>query len=205
MPDFGGRPACRDFEQVLALARAGDSDARGRLLQYFWLALLRDARRDLPWDLQPKGGASDLVQETMLDAHKDFEQFTGTTGEEFFAWLQCLLRNNFSNFVRAYRRQAKRQVKREVPLVRTASNGALDDRRRFPLSSPSEGVIRREATERYRRAIQQMPEEIRDVIRWRFDERRTYREIGGRLGLTPEAVRKLLTRTLRLLGDELAD
>src|SRR5437660_6521251 len=101
------------FAQLLGRARAGDAHARGRLLQQFWVALLHDARRDLPLDLQAKGGASDLVQETMLDAHKDFEQFRGCTAQEFFAWLQCSLRHNFSNFVRAYRRYAKREVKRE--------------------------------------------------------------------------------------------
>src|SRR5262245_34953130 len=58
--------ACRGFTQLLESARAGDAYARGRLLQQFWAALLHDARRDLPVDLQAKGGASDLVQETML-------------------------------------------------------------------------------------------------------------------------------------------
>jgi hypothetical protein len=43
------------------------------------------------------------------------------------------------------------------------------------------------------------------LIRLRFDERLKYDDIGRRMGLTAEAARKLLTRTLRLLGDELAD
>jgi RNA polymerase sigma-70 factor (ECF subfamily) len=198
MRSWTGGAACRDFENLLGRSRAGDNDARGRVLQQFWQALLHDARRDLPPDLQPKGGASDLVQETMLDAHKDFDRFHGYTEGEFFAWLQCLLRHNFANFARAYRTHAKRQLKREEPLLAAAGHRLADE-------SPSEGAIRRESSERFRRAIGQMPGDLRDLITLRFDEGLTYADIGRRLGLTAEAVRKLLIRTLRLLGDELED
>src|SRR5436309_15272239 len=95
-------PGYQGFDVLLARARVGDMDARGRILNHFWLALLHEARRDFPADLQAKGGASDVVQETMLDAHKDFDQFTGRSSEDFFAWLLCLLRHNFSNFARAF-------------------------------------------------------------------------------------------------------
>jgi len=202
MRRFVGNLSCADFGHLLECARSGDSDARGRVLQYFWLALLHDARRDLPWELRSKVGGSDLVQETMLDAHKDFDRFTGGTGEEFFVWLQCLLRHNFSNFLRAYRTRAKRQIGREVPLLAEFDEVIADGRRRAA-ESPREGSIHRESKERYARAIERTPDEIRELIRLRFDEGRTYGDIGGRMGLTAEAARKLLTRTLRLLGDEL--
>jgi RNA polymerase sigma-70 factor (ECF subfamily) len=199
-----GIQVCADFEQLLDRARDGDPLARGRILQQFWLALLHDARRDMPHDLRAKGGGSDLVQETILDAHKDFEQFTGRTEQEFFAWLQCLLRHNFSNFLRAYRKQAKREIRREVPLLFESDEPAYD-RRRSALGSGGEEVINSESRECYRRAIELMPDEIRELIRLRFDERLTYHDIGGRLGLTAEAARKLLTRTLRLLAKDLED
>jgi RNA polymerase sigma-70 factor, ECF subfamily len=197
-------PGSGDFRQLLERARFGDNEARGRVLQYFWLALLDDARRDLPWDLRSKVGGSDLVQETMLDAHRDFDQFTGRTGEEFFLWLQCLLRHNFSNFLRAFRTRAKRQVRREVPLFAVSDRFVADERRPRP-ESPPEGVIHRESRDRCCRAFERAPDEIRELLRLRFDERLTYSDIGGRIGLTAEAARKLLTRSLRLLRDELAD
>jgi hypothetical protein len=50
-----------------------------------------------------------------------------------------------------------------------------------------------------------MPDDIGELMRLRFDARLTFSEIGGRLGMTPEGARKLLTRTLRLLGEELGD
>src|SRR5262249_3530370 len=190
--------------RLLDRARFGDDDARGRVLQYFWLELLQDARCDLPWDLRQKIGGSDLVQETMVEAHKRFDQFTGRTGEEFYIWLRCLLRNKFSDFARAYRTRAKRQVRREVSLSAEDDEIISDNRKTAP-QSPSDGAIRQEFRERYSRAVQQLPGEIRELIHLRFEERLTFNDIGERIGLTAEAARKLLTRTLRLLGDELAD
>jgi RNA polymerase sigma-70 factor, ECF subfamily len=204
MREFLGNPSRGDFGRLLERAKWGDNDARGRVLQYFWLALLHDARRDLPWELRSKFGGSDLVQETMLDAHKDFDQFTGRTCEEFFVWLQCLLRHNFSNFVRAYRTRAKRAVKREMPLPAQFDQVSTDERRPTP-ESPPDGATRQESKARYARAVERAPDEIRELIRLRFDERLTFEDIGDRMGLSAEAARKLLTRTLRLLGDELAD
>ena len=53
--------------------------------------------------------------------------------------------------------------------------------------------------------LEQMPPEISELMRLRFDARLTYSDIAGRLGMTADSARKLLTRTLRLLGDELED
>jgi RNA polymerase sigma-70 factor (subfamily 1) len=204
MPDTNVGRICTNFELLLARARSGDPEARGRVLQQFWLALLHDARRDLPYDLRSKGGGSDLVQETMLDAHKDFAHFTGRSEWEFLAWLQCLLQQNFSNFIRAYRNKAKRQVSREVPLP-TECGRPHDDGRGDATDSPTGTAIRREWSERFRRALERLPGEIGELIRMRFDDHQTYAEIGVRLDMSAEAARKLLTRTLRLLAEELRE
>jgi RNA polymerase sigma factor (sigma-70 family) len=80
----------------------------------------------------------------------------------------------------------------------------VDERRPAP-ESPPEVAIRSEARVRYSRALERAPDEIRELIRLRFDERLTFSDIGERMGFTAEAARKLLTRTLRLLGNELAE
>jgi RNA polymerase sigma-70 factor (ECF subfamily) len=202
--DGADRASTREFDELLSRARTGDTDARGRMLQMFWLALLHEARRDFPADLQAKGSASDVVQETMLDAHRDLEQFNGRTSEEFFAWLLSLLQHNFSNFARAYRTQAKRQIKREKPLVGAVARSKGIQARSTP-ESPSDAAIRREAAERLRSSAARLPDEIGELLRLRFRDQLSFAEVGDRLGMTAEAVRKLLTRTLRLLGNELDD
>ena len=62
-----------DPEQLLALAQAGDGQARGLLLETYrnYLALL--ARHQIGRRLQGKVDPSDLVQEAFMEAHRDFE------------------------------------------------------------------------------------------------------------------------------------
>ena len=102
---------------LLARPRGTDHGASGDVLRRFEKVLLLFARRHFPADLQAKGSASDLVQDTFLDAQRDFPHFAGTTEGELLAWLRCLLRHNISNFETAYRRREKRRIGREQPLL----------------------------------------------------------------------------------------
>src|SRR6516162_6479595 len=106
----------------LAAARTGSSEALGQALQACRGYLLLLAKRELDPDLRAKGGASDLVQETFLEAQRDFAHFHGNSAEELRAWLRRLLLNNVANFTRQYRERAKRQVGREVSLEAAGSS-----------------------------------------------------------------------------------
>src|SRR5436190_6551829 len=97
-------------------ARAGSPEALGQVLEACRGYLLVVAQRELAPDLRAKGGASDLVQETFLEAQRDFPQFHGDSEAELRAWLRRLLLNNLANFTRGYRGTGKRQVGREVAL-----------------------------------------------------------------------------------------
>ena len=76
-----------DDDCLLDAARAGSLDALGRSLEVHRTYLLAVAERRLDPDLKSKGGASDLVQETFLEAMCDFEQFQGASPEALRAWL----------------------------------------------------------------------------------------------------------------------
>src|SRR5262245_55812569 len=80
--------------QWLAAARAGSSEALGQALEACRNYLLLIALRELDSGLQAKGGASDLVQETMVDALRDFRRFHGSSEAELQAWLRELLLHN---------------------------------------------------------------------------------------------------------------
>jgi RNA polymerase sigma-70 factor (ECF subfamily) len=110
------RESPNDPTDRLAAARAGSQEALGEALEACRHYLLLIADRELDPDLRAKGGASDLVQETFLEAHRDFPRFEGKTESELLAWLRQLLLHNLSNFTRRYRATAKREVTREIPL-----------------------------------------------------------------------------------------
>jgi RNA polymerase sigma-70 factor (ECF subfamily) len=68
-----------DPEQLLREARAGDGATLGQLLELYrqYLGLL--ARVQIGQRLQGKVDASDLVQETFLEAHRHFARFRGAS------------------------------------------------------------------------------------------------------------------------------
>src|SRR6516162_7478128 len=100
----------------LAEARTGSREALGQVLETFRGYLLLIANKEMGPELQAKGGGSDLVQDTFLEAQRDFANFHGDSPEELRAWLRRLLLNNVANFIRQYRERAKRDVRREVPI-----------------------------------------------------------------------------------------
>src|SRR5262249_46357722 len=99
-----------DAVRHLAAARAGSRADLGQALELGRKYLLLVAERELDADVQAKGGASDLVQETFLEAQRDFAQFRGTTEAELLAWLRQMLLHNIANFTRRYRGTGKRAV-----------------------------------------------------------------------------------------------
>ena len=92
MPTTQGSP-----QTLLSLARAGDQQALGQILEEYrdYLRLLSRSRvgRNLRVRLDP----SDVVQETLLEAQRDFSQFAGNSDGELAAWLRRILARNLAD------------------------------------------------------------------------------------------------------------
>jgi RNA polymerase sigma-70 factor (ECF subfamily) len=188
--------------QWLAQARAGSSEALGRVLEAYRDYLLLVADRELAAELRAKGGASDLVQDTFLEAQRDFAQFRGESADELRAWLRRLLLNNLAVFARRYRDTAKRQLGRELSLGDDASGGqeaALPG----DTPTPSTHAMAHEQAEALSRAIARLPEEYRQVVTLRYQDRLGYEEIGRLLGRSADAARLLFTRAIARLKLEM--
>jgi RNA polymerase sigma-70 factor (ECF subfamily) len=192
-----------DLAQLLADARAGSAEAIGRLLEAYRGYLLRIAGQELDPELRAKGGASDLVQETFLEAHRDFAQFHGSRDAELRAWLRQLLRNNLANFTRSFRQTEKRAVEREVSLAAGDSVAGRDGQLAADQATPSDYVVREEQAQALERVIGRLPEDYREVLLLRFREGLTFEAIGQRLGRSENAVRKLWARAVERVQREL--
>jgi RNA polymerase sigma-70 factor (ECF subfamily) len=179
----------------IPLARSGSREALGRMLDACRAYLLLVARQELGADLQSKGSASDLVQETFLEAQRDFGRFHGGTEEELLAWLRQILLNNLANFARRYRDAAKRCVYREVSL----EGGGPLPARPAPDASPGEQAVEAERAATLRRAVECLPEDYRRVLVLRYEEQKSFEEIGRLLGRSANAARKLWARAVERL------
>src|SRR6516225_5694382 len=96
------------------------ASADGPDLEAFRTYLRLLARAGLDPRLQAKLDPSDIVQQTLLEAHKDLADFRGQSPEELRAWLRQVLARNLVNALRDFRRD-KRDVAREQALVEESS------------------------------------------------------------------------------------
>jgi RNA polymerase sigma-70 factor, ECF subfamily len=191
-----------DDSRLVAAARAGSREALGRALEVHRQYLLAIAERQLDPDLRSKGGASDLVQETFLEAQRDFAQFWGGSSEELRAWLRQVLVHNVGAFTRRFRTTGKRSVGREVGLGAGGSSAGNDPGLAGSTLSPSGLAMEREEALALRRALERLPEDYRRVVVLRFEEGLSFEEIGRLTDRSPDAARKVWSRAMERLRQE---
>jgi RNA polymerase sigma-70 factor (ECF subfamily) len=165
--------------------------------------LLTIASQELDPQLQAKGGASDLVQETLLRAVRGFAGFDGDTEAGLLAWLRQLLLNHLADFTRLYRATSKRQVAREVHLATGDSSARGLPELSADISSPSSQAVRQEQAEAVAQAMARLPEDYRQVLVLRYQDEKSFDEIGRLLNRTANAARKLWLRAVERLQQEL--
>jgi RNA polymerase sigma-70 factor, ECF subfamily len=191
-----------DARGLMAAARAGSRDALGRALEACRRYLLVVAEGELGPDLKSKGGASDLVQETFLEAQRDFARFDGSSAEELRAWLRQVLVHNVGAFTRRYRATGKREIAREVAFGTDGSSGGIEQGLAGSTLSPSHAAIEREQALALRRAVERLPDEYRRVVILRFEEELSFEEIGQITDRTADAARKVWSRAMERLRQE---
>ena len=202
MQNAEAEPSGDTVRCTLAAARRGDDEAFGRLFELFRRHLLILAQRELPPGLRGKLGPSDVVQDTAIDAHRDFPGFRGSTTEQCYAWLRSILRNNVVDAVRRYKTSQKRQVAKEISLV--TKSGLLVGRL-LPIHNgdPDGSAIRREDAGMLALVMARLPPDYRDVLYLRYWEGLSFVQIAGRIGRSADAVRKLWYRAIERLQAEL--
>lgn len=158
------------------------------------------ARLGLDPRLRAKVDESDVVQQSLLEAHRDWDQFRGTTEAERFAWLRQVLARNLSNLLRDYTR-AKRDVTREWrpdPAL-DASSVRLERWLAADQTTPGTAAVREEEAVRVALALSELPESQREAVILRHWHGRPVAEIAKELSTTPDAVTGLLYRGLKAL------
>ncbi len=199
--------AASDPEMLLVLAKAGDGEALGRLIERHRGYLILLARMQIGRLLRGKLDAEDLLQETSLEAHRGIARFRGTSEVAFRAWLRQILAAVLSNQVRRYRGTKGRDARLERRLVEDLdrSSRALDRGLIAEQSSPSQQVARRERALLLAEALTVLPEDYRDVIVLRHLEGLGFAEVALRMGRTEDSVKNLWVRALARLRRTLDD
>lgn len=188
--------------ECLAQALEGCGQSLGELLELYrnYLRLLVDAQ--LGRRLNARVSASDIVQETFLEANKDFAGFRGRTTREFSAWLRKILLHNLHSVVAEHVLAKKRDVRREVSLQALADSldqSSIRLEELLPDAGPSPSVMvhRHDMEAALADALAALPEDYRTVMVMRHIEGLPFDAIAKRLGRSSGAVRMVWLRAIK--------
>src|SRR5437867_12405243 len=134
--------------------------------------------------------AEDMVQEAFMKLHAQFEKV-----REPRRWLYRTVHNQALNL--------RRQTNKIVPLARPKHTPAATDAT-DPQPLPDEQIARWEGIGLVRLSLETLDERSREVVRLKFEENLSYKEIAERTGLKGGHVGYLLHHALKSIGAELA-
>ena len=178
----------------------------GKELERFreYLRLLARLQLDPRW--QAKLDPSDIVQQTLLQAHQALDQFRGKSSAEQAAWLRQILARVLANAARDFSR-AKRDVGRErsLELALEQSSSRLDAWLAAEQTSPSESVERNEQLLRLAEALAQLPQDQREAVTLHHLQGWSLAELAQHLARSEGAVAGLLHRGFKRLRELLQD
>ncbi len=200
-------PEISSVTDLIQRCRAGDDAARGQLFGRYDAYLRILAQAQLGRQLRVKCAPSDLVQQTLLEAHRDFAAFQGAHEAELVAWLRRILAHNLYNEARRYNAR-QRDAAREVSLdqVRAGvdqSSVLLGRCVAAPGPTPSQIAEERESAVRLADAVARLPEDYQWVLLLRVFQERSAEEVAESMGRSAGAVRMLQMRALTALKEQL--
>ncbi len=193
----------RTTNELLGQALRGDREALGRLLEAERAALHRLAERQLAARIAVRVDASDIIQQTFLEAYRSFPQFAGQDVRELVAWLQSILDHKVAGAIRDHSLLQKRNVGRERSMDDSGGGAPLKQELDAGLSSPSQKAIRGEEAERLSQALTALPDDQREAVRLRHLEGWALADIARHLGRSPAATAGLIKRGMQALRRQL--
>ncbi len=184
-----------DVAALIAAAKSGDDAALGQLSDLYRGYLLHIATRELGDDLRTKVGASDLVQESLVDFKTTITRLRGDSDAELRAYLRQVLLNRIAHAGRRFRQTGKRYIEQEVSLSDEAAGLAawqLVDK----ALTPRANAIAAEESARIRGALDRLQGDYRTVIELRSIAGKSWDEVAVVLNRKPDAARKLWSRAI---------
>lgn len=185
-------------------AREGDEQALGELLLTVESYLKLLAKLQIGRHLQVKLDASDVVQETFLEAHRAIARFEGDTRDQFVAWLRAILASRISNNVRRYLGTQARDIRMEQQIQNDLDQSAMSLGGMFvdPGETPSQLVSQEEQSRLVVECLSKLSADYQNVLVLRHLEGKTFPEIATQMNRSVDSVEKLWVRGLSKLKKE---
>jgi RNA polymerase sigma-70 factor (ECF subfamily) len=186
-------------EHLVAAAKGGEPDAFETLLAAHLDDVRAFIRLQVDVRVRQREAVSDFVQSACREVLEGLPRFEYRGPESFRAWLFTTVLNKVRE-KHVFHRAQKRDVAREAPPAPSVSNDIYSSLC-SPQASPSQHAIGTELSERIERAIDQLPEDQRQVLLLSRVVGLSHAEIAERMERSELATRSLLSRALvRLLA-----
>jgi RNA polymerase sigma factor (sigma-70 family) len=138
------------------------------------------------------GLAEDVVQEAFMKLHSQFKEV-----REPRRWLYRTVHNLALN-------QRRRTAKIVSLNASTGNENENSPDTADPAPLPDEQIIRMEGIGQVRLSLETLDERSRELIRLKFTDELSYRDISARTGISVSNVGYILHHALKTIGDELA-
>ncbi len=183
------------FAQRLQSARQGDSAAFYQLCSPYLKRYTLRAESVVRGNLQSRGDAEEILQNTWMSAWRSFPGFQGNSQGEWATWLDAIITAELNMFLRK-ELSAKRTPNREDAGTGTFAP-RLEEQAIADQTSPSEGAIRNEAKKQIDEALDAQSHEDQELIKKAKIEELSVSEIANRFNRSQSAVRGSIYRAMK--------
>lgn len=155
--------------------------------------------------LRARVDPSDVVQQTLLQAHRAAAQYRGNTDAELAGWLRQILANQLAHQVRDNRR-AKRDITRERSMQNSVDASSVRLERLIAADGPAPDSVanQNERALRIAKALAGLPEVQRESIELHYWHHWSLQQIADHQEKSKSAVAGAIRRGLKMLQQELA-
>jgi len=177
-------------DELLARIRGGEDEARDRLVERYFPALLRWAHGRLPAYARDLMDTDDLVLISFMRTLDRLKEFKPEREGAFLAYLRQVLMNRIREEIRK--------------LSRRPARGPLNEEITDRAPSPLDNVIGAELLQNYETALAALNKRQQEAVILRIELGFSYPQIAEAIGsVTPNAARMFVARSLVRLGEKI--
>ncbi|MGD9853600.1 MAG: sigma-70 family RNA polymerase sigma factor [Planctomycetaceae bacterium] len=195
-------------QRLLLQAEGGDGPAVNALMERHREALRRMVAARMDRGMAQRVDASDIVQETLIEAHRRLNDYLKDGPMPFHLWLRQIAKDRL---IDAHRRN--RAQRRDVGREQSLAPAARTDQSSLDLAAqlcdmeltPAAHALRQELESRFWSALAMLDEPDREIVLLRHQEQLGNGETADLLGLSPAAAGMRYLRAIRRLRSALGE
>ena len=178
-----------ETQKLLKQVCSGKPGAFEQLFERYRAYLRQIVQMRLDPRLSQRLDASDVIQETQIEAARRLQDYLEREPVPFHVWLRQIARDQLLMARRRHVEAARRAVTLEVPLP---DHSSLELARQLLAggSTPSQHISKKELAQRVREALKRLSEVDREILIMRNIEQLSYEDISYILGIDPASARK---------------